>query len=177
MTWEWIFSGGQAHGLRENNKHRTEPGVQVERKTQVSKKQGQDPQVLLSTIFSNPSVVINHLLQRRVEEGQEPVNLTGGPLAYKYQFQEMFFHWGEKVRMWHIIVIAFESSWIEWFQQGGDGSEHTVAHHAFPAELQVPLSATSWISYFFCCSCTNFFGNFERWGQYIHCTQISDNWV
>jgi len=52
----------------------------------------------------------------RVEEGQEPVNLTGGPLAYKYQFQEMFFHWGQK---------------------GGDGSEHTVAHHAFPAELQL----------------------------------------
>lgn len=52
----------------------------------------------------------------RVEEGQEPVNITGGPLAYKYQFQEMFFHWGEK---------------------GGAGSEHTVAHHSFPAELQL----------------------------------------
>lgn len=52
----------------------------------------------------------------RVEDGQEPVNLTGGPLAYKYQFQEIFFHWGVK---------------------NGDGSEHTVAHRSFPAEIQL----------------------------------------
>ena len=42
---------------------------------------------------------------RRVEEGQEPVNLTGGPLAYKYQFQEMFFHWGEKVVIMIMMVM------------------------------------------------------------------------
>ena len=42
-----------------------------------------------------------------MEEGQEPVNLTGGPLAYKYQFQEMFFHWGEKVNM-EIMVEMVE---------------------------------------------------------------------
>ena len=40
------------------------------------------------------------------------------------------------------MISSFEKSWKDWFQQGGDGSEHTVAHHAFPAELQVPLSAT-----------------------------------
>lgn len=42
---------------------------------------------------------------RRVEEGQEPVNLTGGPLAYKYQFQEMFFHWGEKVVIMMVMLM------------------------------------------------------------------------
>jgi len=52
----------------------------------------------------------------KVEEGQVPVNITGGPLAYKYQFQQMFFHWGSN---------------------GGPGSEHTVNHHSFPAELQL----------------------------------------
>ena len=30
--------------------------------------------------------------------------------------------------------------------QGGDGSEHTVAHHAFPAELQVPQLCKAVIS-------------------------------
>ena len=45
-------------------------------------------------------------LSFRVEEGQEPVNLTGGPLAYKYQFQEMFFHWGQKVVIMMFVVIV-----------------------------------------------------------------------
>ena len=52
-------------------------------------------------VFPNPHY-------HRVEEGQEPVNLTGGPLAYKYQFQEMFFHWGEKVNMIEIMVEMVE---------------------------------------------------------------------
>ena len=33
------------------------------------------------------------------------MNLTGGPLAYKYQFQEMFFHWGEKVVIMIMMVM------------------------------------------------------------------------
>ena len=37
-------------------------------------------------------------------------------MAYKYQFQQMFFHWGVN---------------------GGPGSEHTFNHHSFPAELQL----------------------------------------
>ena len=45
-----------------------------------------------------------------MEEGQEPVNLTGGPLAYKYQFQEMFFHWGEKVNM--IMIMVETVDWV-----------------------------------------------------------------
>ena len=52
----------------------------------------------------------------KVEDGQVAVNITGGPLAYKYQFQQMFFHWGVT---------------------GGPGSEHTVNHHSFPSEIQL----------------------------------------
>ena len=52
----------------------------------------------------------------KVEDGQVAVNITGGPLAYKYQFQQMFFHWGVN---------------------GGPGSEHTVNRHSFPAEIQL----------------------------------------
>jgi len=52
----------------------------------------------------------------RVAEGEIPVNITGGPLAYMYQFQEIIFHWGEK---------------------GFPGSEHTVNEYSFPAEIQL----------------------------------------
>ncbi|XP_023322037.1 putative carbonic anhydrase-like protein 1 [Eurytemora carolleeae] len=52
----------------------------------------------------------------RVEDGQLAINITGGPLAYKYQFQEMYFHWGEP---------------------GRPGAEHTVNHQQFPAEIQI----------------------------------------
>ena len=51
MTRERIFSGGQAHGLREDNKHRTESGVQVE--THKSQK----------TLTRSTIVVINHIIQ------------------------------------------------------------------------------------------------------------------
>jgi len=52
----------------------------------------------------------------RVEDGQLAINISGGPLAYKYQFQEMYFHWA-----------------------GDDetGSEHTINNQPFPAEVQI----------------------------------------
>ena len=53
--------------------------------------------------FHSFKLSLSHI---RVEEGQEPVNLTGGPLAYKYQFQEMFFHWGQKVVIMMFVVIV-----------------------------------------------------------------------
>ena len=53
----------------------------------------------------------------RVDDGQVPVNITGGPLAYKYQFQQVLFHWGAP--------------------GGTTGSEHTVNHGSFPAEIQI----------------------------------------
>jgi len=52
----------------------------------------------------------------RAGEGEIAVNITGGPLAYKYTFQEMIFHWGEK---------------------GFPGSEHSVNEFSFPAEIQL----------------------------------------
>jgi len=52
----------------------------------------------------------------KVEEGQLAINISEGPLAYKYQFQEMYFHWGES---------------------DTSGSEHTVNHQHFPAEIQI----------------------------------------
>ena len=97
-----VSKGGQAHGLGEDHKHRTESGFQVNLKRFSlyviifafhREKEGH--------VFPNPHY-------HRVEEGQEPVNLTGGPLAYKYQFQEMFFHWGEKVNMIVIMVEMVE---------------------------------------------------------------------
>ena len=45
------------------------------------------------------------------------MNITGGPLAYKYQFEQMFLHWGGGT--------------------GGGGSEHSVSQRSFPAELQL----------------------------------------
>ena len=32
----------------------------------------------------------------KAADGEAPVNITGGPLAYGYQFQEMRFHWGRR---------------------------------------------------------------------------------
>jgi hypothetical protein len=45
---------------------------------------------------------------------QVPVNLTGGPLSYRYQFQEIHIHYG--------LHDQF-------------GSEHSVEGYSFPAEV------------------------------------------
>ena len=42
------------------------------------------------------------------------VNITGGPLAYHYQFEEIYIHYG---------------------QDDNHGSEHRVNNYAFPAEV------------------------------------------
>ncbi|KAF3424697.1 hypothetical protein E2986_13587 [Frieseomelitta varia] len=47
---------------------------------------------------------------------RHPVNISGGPLSYRYQFHEIHLHFGLDDRT---------------------GSEHTVDGHAFPAELQI----------------------------------------
>ncbi|CAG5092081.1 Similar to CA10: Carbonic anhydrase-related protein 10 (Bos taurus) [Cotesia congregata] len=44
------------------------------------------------------------------------VNITGGPLAYHYQFEEIYIHYG---------------------MSNDQGSEHQVNNYAFPAEIQV----------------------------------------
>lgn len=43
-----------------------------------------------------------------------PVNISGGPLAYRYQFEEMYFHYGIS---------------------NSHGSEHTIRGHSFPGEV------------------------------------------
>ncbi|XP_043275511.1 carbonic anhydrase-related protein 10 isoform X2 [Venturia canescens] len=45
-----------------------------------------------------------------------PVNISGGPLSYRYQFHEIHLHYGQHDRL---------------------GSEHTVDGYAFPAEIQI----------------------------------------
>jgi hypothetical protein len=42
------------------------------------------------------------------------INVTGGPLSYKYQFQEIHVHYGQN---------------DDW------GSEHSINGYAFPAEV------------------------------------------
>lgn len=46
---------------------------------------------------------------------RHPVNISGGPLSYRYQFHEIHLHFGADDRI---------------------GSEHTVDGHAFPAEVR-----------------------------------------
>lgn len=50
------------------------------------------------------------------EGPQTPVNLTGGPLSYRYRFQEIHIHYG--------LHDQF-------------GSEHSVQGYTFPAEVNI----------------------------------------
>lgn len=51
----------------------------------------------------------------RVERDTKiPVNITGGPLDYKYQFEEMYIHYGT---------------------DDGQGSEHRIGGYSFPGEV------------------------------------------
>lgn len=51
-----------------------------------------------------------------------PVNISGGPLSYNYQFEEIYFHWGS----------GDDSS-----NSGLPGSEHSIDGYFFPAEIQI----------------------------------------
>ncbi|XP_059485207.1 carbonic anhydrase-related protein 10-like isoform X2 [Neocloeon triangulifer] len=57
-----------------------------------------------------------HGLLFTVDNSSRAVNVTGGPLSYKYQFQELHLHWG---------------------LHDGSGSEHWVSGSPFPAEIQL----------------------------------------
>lgn len=48
-------------------------------------------------------------------QSRSSINITGGPLSYKYQFQELQLHFG---------------------MQDESGSEHTINGFAFPAEVR-----------------------------------------
>ncbi|KYN08123.1 Carbonic anhydrase-related protein 10 [Cyphomyrmex costatus] len=56
------------------------------------------------------------LVFRADREAKIRVNITGGPLAYHYQFEEIYIHYG---------------------MDDGHGSEHRINKYAFPAEIQV----------------------------------------
>ncbi|KAG5316925.1 CAH10 protein, partial [Acromyrmex heyeri] len=56
------------------------------------------------------------LVFRADREAKIRVNITGGPLAYHYQFEEIYIHYG---------------------MDDGHGSEHRINNYAFPAEIQV----------------------------------------
>ena len=113
----FLCLGGQAHGLGKNHKHWTKSGFQVNLRNQIDACQNhqynirveEDPHFHSFTLSYNNSFTFHAFTLShdycRVEEGQEPVNLTGGPLAYKYQFQEMFFHWGEKVIIMMVTMM------------------------------------------------------------------------
>lgn len=54
------------------------------------------------------------LVFRADKESKVRVNITGGPLAYHYQFEEIYIHYG---------------------MDDSHGSEHRVNDYAFPAEV------------------------------------------
>ena len=47
-------------------------------------------------------------------DSKRPINITGGPLVYKYRFEELYLHFG-----------SVDSK----------GSEHQINGHNFPAEV------------------------------------------
>lgn len=55
-----------------------------------------------------------HSVVFTLDAGKEPINVTGGPLSYKYQLTEAQLHYG-----------------LDDLQ----GSEHTINGKAFPAEV------------------------------------------
>jgi len=54
-----------------------------------------------------------------LDNGQVGVNMTGGPLQYQYQAEQLFLHWGRE-----------GSSSV-------GGSEHSVNHQSWPGEIQI----------------------------------------
>lgn len=54
------------------------------------------------------------LVFRADREAKVRVNITGGPLAYHYQFEEIYIHYG---------------------MDNDHGSEHRINNYAFPAEV------------------------------------------
>ncbi|GFS84745.1 putative carbonic anhydrase-like protein 2 [Nephila pilipes] len=57
-----------------------------------------------------------HSVRFRLDPDSPPVTVNGGPLSYKYRVHEVLLHYG---------------------RTDDRGSEHTIAGHAFPGELQI----------------------------------------
>ncbi|GBN76552.1 hypothetical protein AVEN_119808-1 [Araneus ventricosus] len=76
---------------------------------------------IVSVFFQQVNGVIQntgHGVVFRVDTGQHSpvVNISGGPLSYSYRVQEIHLHFG---------------------RTDGQGSEHRVGSHAFPAEVDL----------------------------------------
>ncbi|KAF9801616.1 hypothetical protein SFRURICE_018026, partial [Spodoptera frugiperda] len=56
------------------------------------------------------------LVFRVEKDSKHQVNISGGPLSYRYQFEEIYFHYG---------------------MEDNRGSEHQIDHHTFPGEIQL----------------------------------------
>ncbi|XP_063366412.1 carbonic anhydrase-related protein 10-like [Cydia amplana] len=56
------------------------------------------------------------LVFRVEKDSKHQVNISGGPLSYRYQFEEIYFHYG---------------------LEDNRGSEHQIDHHTFPGEIQL----------------------------------------
>ena len=64
----------------------------------------------VSGVLSNTG----HSIVFLVDDTKRTVNISGGPLSYRYQFHEIHLHYGQDDKV---------------------GSEHTVDGYAFPAEV------------------------------------------
>lgn len=53
------------------------------------------------------------------KDTKQHVNISGGPLAYRYQFEEIYIHYGT---------------------ENSRGSEHFIQGYSFPGEVSVPKS-------------------------------------
>lgn len=56
------------------------------------------------------------LVFRVEKDSKHQVNISGGPLSYRYQFEEIYFHYG---------------------MEDNRGSEHQIDHHTFPGEVRM----------------------------------------
>ena len=63
-----------------------------------------------------------------------PVNITGGPLQYTYRFIAELYSQKERSNS---FPLRFTEIIIHWGKEGQPGSEHSINHHSFPAEVQV----------------------------------------
>lgn len=59
------------------------------------------------------------LVFRVDKENKNHVNITGGPLAYRYQFEEFYIHFGST---------------------DNSGSEHKIGGYTFPAEVCIKIN-------------------------------------
>ena len=67
------------------------------------------------------------------ESESAPVNITGGPLQYTYRFVSTI----KANNLLNNPSTRFTEIILHWGKDGQPGSEHSINHHSFPAEVQV----------------------------------------